>query len=590
MKLLKRELYSYQKKASKQGLAKDHFALFMDQGTGKTITALKIAAVRWRRHSVRLVLVLGPKSVVGSWERQIPQHLNVPHHIINGMTEKLDKKSLKACKQWDGITFVLLNYERARRVFKALKSILWDMMIADESHRIRHRNSKTSKVTYRLGLRARHRLMLTGTPIDQEETEMFGQFRYMLPSLFGTEWAAFDRKFLRKTGFMGHQRKFKRGWREKMLDMIKPHSFSIKAEDALDLPPTTDNAIYFDLTGKAKQAYAKLEKEFLYKFGDLTSTTPLAVTNMIRLQQLTGGFVGMDDGSLLQLEQDKLIALADWLEDVSKKEKLVIFARFTAEIDMIAQLMKRLGRSYVIRDGRTKQKDLRLWEDFQDKDDPQVYIAQESSGGIGIDLFRSRIAIFYSKTFSYIEYDQARKRVDRNGQTRPVIFIHMIGNNTIDELMLKALDAKCLTADYVFKHLKQERDTPMAKAEKPASKTTEKPADDAVAAKTKKAPPPKKVIEFGVKALADHTKLEPGDLRVLLRAGSYAEAHKHEGSWDFKNQKTVEKVGKELLAAQAAKIKAKAAKKDEAAAAEKAAKVSAKPAAAPVEKATKKTK
>jgi superfamily II DNA or RNA helicase len=575
VKLLKRELYQFQKKGSTLSLQKDHFALFMEQGTGKTITALKNVAVRHRRNSVKIVLVLGPKSVVGSWERQIPLHLNTPHQIINGMSTEITKALVQAARTFDGITFILINYERARSMFRSLKSILWDMVIADESHRIKNRNSKTSKVTWRLGQRARHRLMLTGTPVDQEEIELYAQFRFLLPELFGTRWALFDRRFLRKSGFMGKLRKFKRGYREKMLNMIAPYVFSIKSADALDLPPSVDQAIYYDLTGKAKTAYNQIEKEFLYKFGDLTSTTPLAVTNMIRLQQLTGGFLGMDDGSLLELEQDRLIALSDWLVDVDKNEKLVIFARFRAEIDMIAQLMKRLGRSYVIRDGRTKPQDMNAWQDFQDKKDPNTYIAQIGSGGIGIDLFSSAIAIFYSKSFSYIEYEQARFRLTRNGQRRFVKFIHMIAKSTIDDLMLKAIDEKCLTANSIFTHLKHQRSTPMAKADKTAAA----PAEE----KTKKAPPPKKAVEFGVKRLSEATGIEPGDLRVLLRGGNYAETYKQGGNWDFVNQKNIDKIAKELQAAQVKKLKEKAAKSkgDEAAAAAKAAKVSEKaPAAA----------
>jgi superfamily II DNA or RNA helicase len=397
-------------------------------------------------------------------------------------------------------------------------------------------------------------MILTGTPIDQTETELWAQFRFLNPELFGTAWQSFDKKFLRKSGYMGHGRKFKRGWREKMLDMIKPYVYRISAAEALDLPPVTDKAIYFDLTGKAKKAYADLERDFLHRFGELTSTTPLAITQMIRLQQLTGGFLGMDDGSLLQLEQDKLIALSDWLEDVGRDEKLVIFAKHTSEIDMLAELMKRHKRSYIIRDGRTKRGDLRLWEKFQDEDDPNVYIGQIASGGIGVDLFRSRIGIFYSKSFSYIDVDQARKRLDRNGQTRPVLFIHMIGKNTIDELIQQDVDAKCLTTENLFNHLKEREHITMAKDTKTAK------APEPAADKKKSNLPEKPTVAFGVKELAAALSMEAGDVRVLLRANDYADTYKKEGSWNFGSQKNIDSIAKALTKAKADKDKVKAEK------------------------------
>lgn len=132
----------------------------------------------------------------------------------------------------------------------------------------------------------------------------------------------------------------------------------------------------------------------------------------------------------------------------------MVFANFTAEIDMLATVMRKMKRSYAIRDGRTRPEDLDAWMDFQDKPHPSTYIAQIGSGGIGTDLFAARVGVFYSNTLNFIDYDQARHRIDRNGQRRKVLLLHMIAENTIDEGRYLSLGTKHRTAEAVLTYLK----------------------------------------------------------------------------------------------------------------------------------------
>lgn len=553
MKLLKTKLYAKQRTGAKLALEREAFALFMQQRTGKTITALKVVAVRWRRHAIRLVLVVGPKNVLGGWERQINQHLAVPSRVFVGKDGVRDLKAVKeSAETFDGITFLVINYELLWRVWQRLRKLGIHHMILDEGHRIRNRNSRQSKAAWRLGREVGFRLLLTGTPIGKDERDLWAQYRFLEESLFGTKWASFDKRYLRKAGYMGHDRKFRRGMKEKMLKKAGALSYRVEAREMYDLPKEQDMAIYFDLTGKAAKAYEELERDFLFEFDDFKSTTPLAITNMIRLQQLTGGFLGLDDGSLLQLEQDKLLMFADWLEDFPRDQKLVVCAMWTHEIDMICQVMKKMGRSYVVRDGRTKPKDMNAWMDFQDKPHPTTYIMQIASGGVGTDLYAAEVLVFYSNTFNYIDYDQARKRLYLAPR---MTFIHMIARNTIDEDRYSALNEKHQTASRTMQALRQRRRTIMAKA---TAKTEEKTE---AKGKSKPVPPAIEKPDYGIDQLAEALGIEDkAQVRVKLRnAEGLADQYKKGRVWDFGNKKNLEAVAKQLKGSPA-----KAAKKDEA--------------------------
>ena len=179
---------------------------------------------------------------------------------------------------------------------------------------------------------------------------------------------------------------------------LHQHAFRITAQEALPwLPKITYQDMLIELDGKAERCYDQLETDFVtyLKSENIQTTTPLAVTRMIRLQQLTGGWLVGDEGDEVRVGNHKLAALQEFMEDWD--DRVVIFCRFRNEIEDIAQLFKKQKRSFMTYHGDTKNRS--CWEDFQKKSGPQGFIAQISTGGVGIDLFASRLVIFYSRTF-----------------------------------------------------------------------------------------------------------------------------------------------------------------------------------------------
>ncbi len=398
--------------------------------------------------------MLCPKSVKIGWSRQAVEHLKLP--VMTWTMERdLDRAQQEIDQQFDGLMIVAINYERYWRRPWILEYD-WDMVIADESHRIKAPNTKQSMAA--ASLNATYRLALTGTPIEKDERDLFSQFRFIDPSLLGTEWWRFCKQWMRRVmvGEDAYTWKMRPGRREALRKLTGQKTFQVKAKDVLELPGAIDQAVYFELSLKVRKAYDAMEAGYHVELEDMDVSSHLKITNVIRLQQLTGGFLTTDDEVTVQLEQDKLAAMLDYLQDVPLGEKIVIFVKFTDEIDIIAEAMEKTKRTVSILDGRTEDQG-KAWTEFQDFADPQVLIVQVRAGGVGIELFASCIGIFYSNSLSYIDYDQMRKRIDRNGQRRKVRFVHMIAENSVDEDIYLSLKDKSTNAETILKAMKQRR-------------------------------------------------------------------------------------------------------------------------------------
>jgi SNF2 family DNA or RNA helicase len=370
--------------------------------------------------------------------------------------------------------------------------------------------------------------MLTGTPVVQDDTDLFAQFRFLNPKIFGKTWGDFKDRYCRRVGNVKWNKwKLRPGLRKKLFyKLIKPHQYKLKLSEAMpELPETMDLTLEFELTGHSARAYEEMESNYYLEFGGYEFANDLAVVNMLRLQELTGGF--LDNGEqVIELEQNKLQTMVDWLSDFPKNKKVVIFARFTEEINAIAKAMKRMGRSYCILDGKTPNKN--IWRDFQYKKLYDTFIAQISSGSLGIELSVADIIIFFSRTFSFTDYSQARARPLGPNQKSCVLFVHLIGKKTIDIDIDTSLNKKCETSNDVHKRLKRRR-YKMAK-----KKTKEK---------KKPTPPPFEKPDFGVAELAEELGITPTVCRQRLRAAGIEKSGR---TYDFKNKKGVKEVASQL--------------------------------------------
>lgn len=449
---LKSKLRQFQKKAVAVGLNFDASALLMEQGTGKTICTIAVAGQRHVNKQVDKLLVGGPVSVMEVWGEELEKHAKFPYEfkIVNtktfhrawsiGQLFSDRKKPLKICA---------VNYESLWRIEELIREWQPSMAVLDESQRIKKHTSRQARACHRMNKYVPFRMILSGTPVPQSPQDVFSQYKFLNPDIFGTVFSDFQNRYVRLGGYM---RKKIVGYRNLKGLSRRAHSiaFRVTKKEALDLPKVTYQNRYFELKS-SKPYYEDIKNKLVTVVDGKKISTKTLLTKIKDLQQISAGFIKTEKG-YVKVGHEKLDLLQEILEDLPRGKKVIIFARFLFEIKMISELLRRERRSFMVIKGGIKDRK-QLIRDFQKKKDPQIGIIQIQSGGVGITLTAADLAIFYSVTFSSSDYEQAKARIHRIGQKSPVTYIHLIGRNTIDRTIINAVRRKKKLADLVVDQL-----------------------------------------------------------------------------------------------------------------------------------------
>ena len=419
------------------------------------MTAIAIMGAGYQMGHLKRVLIVAPTSVVAVWPKEFADYAAFPYTIrtLLGTRERRLKELNDLVRfPYQHLKVAVINYEAARgdEVFEALRNYNADLIVADESQRIKTHDAAQSKAMHQLGDKARYKLILSGTPVQNEAVDIFSQYRFLDPTIFGMNFYAFRGRYCVMGGF---NRKQIVQYRDLDALIKKEHSiaYRVTKEEALDLPEQTFENRYITLSKKERNIYDKLRRDSFAELdggGTITATTVL--TKLLRLQQFTGGFLVEDDAAKPQLvSRGKLDALADILQDyvVEGKKKLVIFARFIPEVMEIIKLANDIagkhGMKTVAIYGDIK-KELRgdIVQQFQTDPATMVFVGQIDTAGTGITLTAADTCVYYSENFNYATYEQSLSRIHRIGQRHPCTYIHLVAEKTVDELILKSLAAK----------------------------------------------------------------------------------------------------------------------------------------------------
>jgi superfamily II DNA or RNA helicase len=512
-------LWTFQREASHQATKHVGFLLWMPTGTGKTPTSLAIVNRRFRRGQVNRVMVVVPLSLIEQWVEAIERWLPHARVITDPHAPAGD----------DELVFFVCHYEWARtdRQLRQLRKKPFDMIVADEIHKMKSRSSKQSRRLWLIGKTAMYRLGLTGSPLEGNELDFWAQVRFLNDEIFGDSYAEFKKEWTRPSGFMGKQETLKKHLHAKFLKRIAAISYHIEKKNAVDLPPVIHQHIRVTMTPKQEKAYRTLERDMVVEIGDVVFATPLVVTQLIRLQQLAGGYISNSEGQVEEVGSGKLAVLKEIL--IAHPQPIIIFARFTWEIHAIRELVVSLKRTPSVITGQIKEGNKKQFD---------VMIAQVSvMAGLDDMQHVASTGVFYSKTFSRIHYDQATGRLDRSGQNaKHVTFMHLDAKNTIDDDLANAIQAKGDMTQNVlgFFHRRNQTMAKTAPAKTPAKAAPEKE------------PAAKPAHAFSIQSLVDETDIEQPKLRVLLRGLKVAKNGGRYG-WDKKSE--FDAVVKQVIAA-----------------------------------------
>ncbi len=418
-------------------------ALLMEMGTGKSLTAIAITGALSQAGRIRRVLIVAPLSILGVWEEEFQKFADFPYAlaVLSGSSAK----KLDTLRHMNGtaLQVVVVNYESAWRLEKALTAWHPDLIIADEGHKIKTHNIAASKAMHRMGAKASYRLLLTGTVITNKAIDVFSQYKFLNPAIYGNSFYAFRNRYFDMVGYGNHTPVLKKSMEGELTEKLHSISYRATKTECLDLPETTDVIRQVELEPAALRIYRGLVKESYAELagGEVTATNIL--TRLLRLSQLTGGFLGNDETAAVeQVSAAKLSALEDILDGaMAEGKKLVIIARFIPEIKAICKLLEKRGLGYSCITGEVKNRDEQVAR-FQNEPEVMAFVGQIATAGLGITLTAASTMVFYSLDYSMSNFEQTKARIHRVGQRMPCTYLYLVARGTVDEKVLAALESK----------------------------------------------------------------------------------------------------------------------------------------------------
>lgn len=462
---VKTSLYTHQKRAFNMALAnfgvmpmranaRPGFGLLFEMGCGKTLTSVSIMGTMFQVGKIDKVLIVAPTSVVSVWPHELEKYSDFPYMVRTMLKDK--KKCLEALEELEmypaeALRIAVINYEKVWRdgIREALMEYDADLIICDESQRIKSHKAKQSKAMHELGDQARYKMILSGTPIQNNVTDIWSQYRFLDSSVFGKLYYPFERKYcVMHAVFKSKVVKTKN--EDELTEKAHSIAFRVTKEEALDLPEQTFESRFVEMTPKERKIYIQLLRQSVAELGNEERVTAATVlTKLLRLQQLTGGFLVKDGEDMPeQVGTAKLDALKDIIEDyvIGANKKLVVFARFIAEVAAIMDLLNKMlpeGKKAVCIQGSVKKEDRgNIIDQFQTDDDTMVIVGQIDTLGVGVTLTAADTCVYYSKTYNYATYEQSLSRIHRIGQRNTCTYIDLICGGSVDEDITKSLEKK----------------------------------------------------------------------------------------------------------------------------------------------------
>jgi len=422
-------------------------ALLWEMGTGKTRVAIEGFTLNNKKGEVEKCLVVCPLSLVNKWVEEVEKWSN-----YSGIALKGTKKNKLQALNDDFYDFYIMSYDSVAGLRKELHNKVnnrW-MIVADESQKIKNPHAKRTKELLSLGELTEYKMILTGTPVTQHAYDLFSQFLFLNGGRsFGLNYDRFINKYFWRNGWKLF---LNRGSAETISNKIYEWSTRFRKEECVDIPEKLYVNRVIDLPMSNKIKYDEMVNYCITQIENSEKVTaPIILTQLLRLSQITSGFVVDSSEKIVDFETNpKLEALRDILEESnSNGNQLVVWSRFKHDIDRIYKLANEMKISCVKLYGDTKiDERTKNIKEFQDGK-ARILVGTQGTGGLGVDLTAANIVVFYSNDYSLMNRLQSEDRVHRAGQTKKVTYIDIIAKETIDVGISKILKAKKNVADLI---------------------------------------------------------------------------------------------------------------------------------------------
>ena len=459
--------YAHQLTALEKSWNKESYAYFMEMGTGKTKVLIDNMAMLYDKGAINGALIVAPKGVIGTWYNQeIPTHL--PDHIKNvsvlwqsNINKTQQEKLNTLFETGEDLHILIMNIEafstdkgktfaaKFLRTHKTLTAI-------DESTVIKNPKAKRTKNILALADLCKYRRIMTGSPVTKNPLDLYSQCNFLDPFLLNFQsYFAFRNRYAEmKTLHMhGRQIQIVNGFKNlsELSDKLKGFSYRVLKEDCLDLPPKIWTKRHITLTAEQAKVYKQMKEQALAVLKGKQVTSVSALTQLMRLHQITCGHFAADDGSVQQIKNNRLSELMDVLEET--EGKAIIWAHYQHDIKNIVKEIEKVHGpgSVVTYYGLTPQDERQdNIKQFQSNDEVRFLIGTPATGGYGITLTQANTVIYYSNGYDLEKRLQSEDRAHRIGQKKSVTYVDIMAEDTVDEKIVKALRKKINIASEVM--------------------------------------------------------------------------------------------------------------------------------------------
>ncbi len=423
-----------------------------DMGLGKTMQVITTLILEKEAGKTGPTLLIAPTSVIGNWQKEIEKF--APHlttFIHHGAQREKDSAAFaKLCSQQD---MLITSYTLARKDNALLNSIAWHRVVLDEAQNIK--NPKAAQTKAILKFKAKHRLALTGTPVENRLMDLWSIFNFLNPNYLGKQTQ------FRKAYELPIQRHNDPVQSAILKQLIQPFILRrLKTDKNIikDLPDKIENKQYCNLSKEQASLYQAVVKDVEEQLdaSEGIQRQGLMLSTLMKLKQICNHPMQFlqDDSPFTAERSHKLERLTDMLEEaVAEGDSVLIFTQFTEIGDQLLQYLSKEKNypSHYIHGGVSRKKREQMIADFQDPDSPpSIFILSLKAGGVGITLTRANHVFHFDRWWNPAVENQATDRAFRIGQKKNVFVHKFITLGTLEERIDEMIEAKQKMADSII--------------------------------------------------------------------------------------------------------------------------------------------
>ncbi|MEN8248312.1 MAG: SNF2-related protein [Bacteroidota bacterium] len=399
-----------------------------DMGLGKTVQTLALLQHEKDKNATNASLLIMPTSLIYNWKREARKF--TPSLKVYDYTGSNRQKDISL---FEGYDLVVTSYGIVRRDIEELMDYYFNYVILDESQSIKNPASNISKAVRKLS--SKHRLILSGTPLENSTLDLWSQMSFVNPGLLGQQ-AFFKKKY--QVPIEKHQSE---EHTQKLFNIIKPFILRRhKSQVANDLPEKVENIHYSRMSDSQREVYEKVKNHYrneilnhIESFG-VNKSQLLLLQGLTKLRQIANhpklvdqNYTG-DSGKM-----DDLLIMLD--NALAENHKILIFSQFVKHLTIVREVIENLNLDYCYLDGATKDREAQV-ERFQNDEDVRLFLISLKAGGLGLNLTEADYVLLLDPWWNPAVEMQAIDRAHRIGQTKKVFTYKYIMSDTVEEKIL----------------------------------------------------------------------------------------------------------------------------------------------------------